>query len=366
MASWCRKRGTQVVVFIRINNKNKQLPRSLTKHLDGQPDHNVEHWIREWELKNGKSAPLSDAKISGLVDRYLSYCKTDLKRSQGTISEHRRHLTKDIIPFFLSHGLDDLNLWGSASVQMLSALREKGLTNGQIYRCNVALRLFYKWLAEERFVLTDEIMLRTPDMSEYQQTTPLKFTLNPEQVLDLANETTDQDFALSLLVGYFFILRSQELFGLKVGDFRIGVVVKGLECSKTMHKLGLFDGMAVHIVRQKAKNKLLGEPKNNSKGWVNCFNKEAAIKIIQLLAGRQPGEFILTLEPNIFYHRWPFKFATKDLRRASLYWLGHNTDMSIVQMMKHARQKSYEALSLYLRRPEESLEEWTGLAVEDL
>ena len=365
MSTWYRKRGKQVVVFIREDNKNKQLSRDLTRHLDNQPDHNIDHWVREWEIKNGAPLALSDAHISGLLEKYLAYLITDRKRNPHTVSEHRRHLISHVIPYFLGQGLTDLNQWGAVSVQMLASLREQGLTNGQIYRCNVALRLFYKWLAEERVVFTDKIMLRSPDMSDYQKTTPLKILLPPDQVISLADKTENQSYALSLLLGYFCSLRSQELFGLKVGDLRTGEPARGLECSKTIKSLGLFDGMVVHIDRQKDKKKVEAAPKNNSKGWVSCFNRDAAIRIVGLLKETPPEEFVLKLEPNIFYSSWPFDFAPKDLRRASLYWLGHNTNMTIVQMMKHARQRSYEALSLYLRRPEESLKEWTGLKVDD-
>lgn len=370
MASWYRKRGKEVVVFIRENNKNKQLPRALTKSLDGEPDHNIEHWVREWEQKHTRSAPseLSDQKLTNLVERFLGYIKTDLKRNYNTVSEHRRHLLNNVIPFFLRQAppLKDPNLWPTASIRMLHDLREMGLTNAQIYRCNVALRLFYKWLAEERVVSADKILLRTPDMSGYKETTPLKFFLSPQDILALALKAQDSDAAIGLLLGYFFSLRSQEIFGVKVGDFRTGPIARSLECSKTMAELDMFDGLALHVERQKNKLKTLSKPKNNSKGWVCCFHRDGARQLVALLENRGPDEFVIKKPPNSFYKDWPWDFAVKDLRRASLYWLGHNTAITVVQMMKHARQKSYEALSLYLRRPEEASTNWTGLKVDDL
>jgi hypothetical protein len=65
------------------------------------------------------------------------------------------------------------------------------------------------------------------------------------------------------------------------------------------------------------------------------------------------------------YADWAFEdFAPKDLRRASLYWLGHETQISLLQLMKHARHSSTETTLKYLRRPAESLEEWSVLDLE--
>ncbi len=85
-----------------------------------------------------------------------------------------------------------------------------------------------------------------------------------------------------------------------------------------------------------------------------------------MVDGKDRDVFVLTRAPNKIYKEWPFDFEPKDLRRASLYWLGHNTSITLIQMMKHARQKSEKSLQLYLRRPEEQQKEWKGLKVEDL
>jgi hypothetical protein len=167
-------------------------------------------------------------------------------------------------------------------------------------------------------------------------------------------------------LGYFFSLRPQEIFGLKVSDFRAGTDVLQLEASKAMVGLDLYGQFVVHVQRQKTKKNKLAPPKKNSKGWVTCFNKEAATAFVQLVADKNPDDYVLDCEPNAFYKDWPYDFEPKDTRRASLYWLGHNTDITQTQMMKHARQKNPKSLELYLRRPEEVLEKWSGLKVSDL
>lgn len=369
MASFTRRRGGQVTVWVRKDGKNVPLPRSKTKHLDYEPDHNVRAWIAQWEEQNG-IRPVSDAKLNELLERFIIYCRDDLKRDLQTYTEHQRHLEQHVLPYFLT--LDpprtDPNSWPSCSVQMRDALRKEGLTEGQIYRCNIALRQFFKWLAEEKEVLGDgTLLLRKPDMSEYGGETPLKVFLNPPDVLDLIAKAPHPDWALTLVLGYFFSLRPEEIFGARVGDLRVGAAVRTLEASKAMRKLGLYDGLAFNVTRQMNKRGKEGNPKDDSFGWVCCFDKTAAATLVQSLGNKQPDERILERMPYKFYKDWPFdEFEPKDLRRASLYWLGHNTDMSQNQMMKHARQKTEEALRLYLRRPTEALDEWTGLKVSDL
>jgi integrase len=203
-------------------------------------------------------------------------------------------------------------------------------------------------------------------MARADEDTPLDVFLDPEDILKMVKKETKPDYAKYLLLGYFFSLRPQEIFGLKVSDFRAGTDVLQLEASKAMVGLDLYGQFVVHVQRQKTKKNKLAPPKKNSKGWVTCFNKEAATAFVQLVADKNPDDYVLDCEPNAFYKDWPYDFEPKDTRRASLYWLGHNTDITQTQMMKHARQKNPKSLELYLRRPEEVLEKWSGLKVSDL
>lgn len=366
-----QRRGNQWEILVRRDGGRREAPcpRDRYKHLDGQPEHNVWHWIRE-NLETPEARPLMTGELMGLVDRFVAYYRDVLKRSENTYQEHRRHLTEHVIPYFLSRSpaLTDPNAWGSASVRMLDTLREEGLTDGQIYRCNIALKKFYLWLAEERVVSGSGVLLvRSPALKAGQKDTPLKVFLTPADVVKLVEAEPDPSLRLTLLFGYFFSLRPQEVFGLHVGDLRAGEEVFDLECSKAMRGLKLYGGMAVHVTKQRDKKKRLDNPKNNSKGWVACFYKDGAKAVIASLAGKGPGDAMLATAPNDLYKAWRgrYPFKIKDLRRASLYWLGHNTEITQNQLMKHARQKSEEALRLYLRRPEEKLEQWTGLKMVD-
>ena len=50
----------------------------------------------------------------------------------------------------------------------------------------------------------------------------------------------------------------------------------------------------------------------------------------------------------------------KDLRRASLYWLGHYSSVDLVALKNHARHRNVETTSLYTRRPLEDVSDLGG------
>jgi hypothetical protein len=373
MSSFTRKRGKLVYVFVNLPGKTRTtaLPRSETQHLDGQPDHNILFFINEWERKQGLNRPPTTNHLQEYIKKFITHYKDVLNRHENTVKEHERFLINHIVPYYLALDppLADPNYWPSKSIQMMAKLKEQDMSDGKIKRANLTLKLFYKWLTEENYVLGDgKILTRNPGRLKSQPQTPLKVMLTPEHIMKLAREQIDDDIALLLVFGYFFSLRTQESFGLMVDDIKAGSVVLNLECSKTMKSLGYWAGMVLKVDRQKEKNTKVSTPKNNSKGWVCCWNKDAAAFIIKRLEGKKPEEFIFKTVPNVLYKKWKdmeFGFALKDLRRMSLYHLGHFSQITSIQLMKHARQKSEEALSLYLRRPEEDLESYQKLELID-
>lgn len=366
---YVRKRpnsGSWEISIREVGKTRPACPRARYKHLDGQPEHNVWHWIAQ-NLDHPETKPPLTENLASLVERFVAYYRDVLEKSDQTFSEHKRHLLQNVIPYFLTRDppLTDPNLWHACSQQMTEyLLSQKKLTKGQVRRCNTALRKFYSWLNYAKVTAVPTILVHPPAADKEKKTTLLKVFISPEQAAEMARKETNPDLRCILLFGYFFSLRPQEIFGADVGDLRVGKLVAQLEAAKAMHGLKLYNFMAVHITKQRDKKKKLGIPKNDSKGWVACFDEAGAELVVETLEARSPDESVCTAMPNQLYKAWREKygFKIKDLRRASLYWLGHNTEMTLTQMMKHARQRSEEALQLYLRRPEESLEAWTGLS----
>ena len=145
MASWNKKRGKQVVVFIYDKGKKKQLPRKLTEHLDNEPDHNIDFWVKDYAEKHGLGRQIThhfdtDKRIEDFI-KFL----TSRKKAYNTIKEYERLLNQHVKPYFLGNDppLIDLNEWPKISIRMEDHLTAKGLTPSLISRCNTSLRRFF-------------------------------------------------------------------------------------------------------------------------------------------------------------------------------------------------------------------------------
>jgi hypothetical protein len=372
MSFWNRQRG-RVYVYVYKDGKQKALPRDKTRHLDAQPDTNVEAWVHQYHVQfEGKKYNLdtytADRKLDALVKQFCDYLRSR-KKNSNTVWMHEYKLKKYIIPFFILNDppLTNPDSWPSKSVRLLAYLQEKKLSVNYILKCNSSLRLFWKWLQEEGTISTPfALRLRNPIADT--QATPLKFTLSPDEVLTWVKSQTNPDLAIMALTGYFFSIRTFEIFGLKKSDFRAGKAVQTLECSKVMTKYKLFDRFVVNIQRQRRRNGEEFAPKVNSKGWVSCFHEEAAKLIIALIKDIPDNDFLLKYKGDWYFKLWRnegIKDVTlKDLRRSSLYWLGHHTEFELIPLRNHARHKRAETTLLYVRRPGEELDDFTTLNLE--
>lgn len=362
MAYWQRKgKSKGVYVYTYSEGKHKPLARTLTKHLDGEPDHNIEHWVNNYELTHEKPRrdlreTLADKKLSELVEQYCTYMK-GRGRVVATVNEHRRFLLGYVIPFFLGHSLLDPNQWPAKSFEMHDQFVKEGMTPYQISKSNTALRHFWRYLGKLRHLTTSyDLNLLSP--IQQQNPTPLKSTLTPDQVLAFCYLCSDSELKLMALLGYFFSLRPQEVFALRKSDFVAGSRASALEPCKVMKKYNLFDKLAVNVTEQRRNNGESAYPKANSKGIVACFNADAARFIVDLLnEAPQDGLLFSSGLPDWMYVKWRRggieRITLKDLRRASLYWLGHYGALDFTALRNHARHTLPETTVLYLRRPEE-------------
>lgn len=356
MAYWLRRNGNKVYVYTRKNDKAKQLPRRETSHLDELSERSVEAWVQDWELKNEghKTRRSNNPTLTSLLDQYLSY-QMSRKKYRGTISQYSSLLSRYVFPFFLSHGkqYQDVKLWPAKSVFLLDFLTSKklALSTSTIKRVNIVLRGFWKWLYEERVVETETLRLRNP-VAEANDT-PLKFTLEPGEVLAFAERAGDVRIKLLALCGYFFSLRPQELFALDLGHFRAGKDVEELDVTGMMADAGLFNRLAYFVDAQRDAKGGLKAPKSGSRGWVCCFDREAGEAIVGLV---NELEGVTYPDNRAAYRLWKRHgiegISLKDLRRASLYWLGHHTGIQPLQLKRHARHQHIDTTMLYIRSPE--------------
>jgi len=378
MAYWFRKPNGHVFVLYRKDGRSVPLPRAKVKHLDSAEDHSIDAFTNQvalnYEGKERKITPEnlvgSDTELGQYLAAYLDYLKTRGK-SVFTIQHHKSVLERHILPFFLEGDtpLRDPAQWPGKSIKFLQHLTNKGVKGHTIQLCNTTLRGFYKYLVEEGRIQTGvDIKLRSPVMEA--QATPLSRIIEPEEILSFARTCTDSALKLTALLGYFASLRPQETFALRPCDLIAGTKAEFLECSKTMKDKHLYGKLVVNIHRQKQKNGKFATPKAYSKGHVAIFNEEAAKMIVETVKGiSNPKESLFRFLPDWHGKEWSKKgikgISCKDLRRASLYFLAHRTDMNdLISLMKHARHKNPDTTMLYLRRPEENIGEWGGLDLD--
>jgi len=364
-----KKQAVYVIYRDSETGRLKTLGRQLTREMDGWDDHNIREWIYRqgptYECRGTKEeiSPVRDKRLNNNLDAFELYLQQHV-RDTGTTTNYFRLLKDWAVPYFEHRGLRDPNQWTAVTAGLYQHLVNKGMPNSQITRLNIALRKFWRWLAEEGQITTASRFATREPPPPIDDKTPLKITIEPEQILSWAAMQLDANIALMALLGYFFSLRPHELFGLQRKDFVAGSEIRFLECSKVMTEAGLYDRFAVHIQRQRQKvGQVTKAPKKGSSGWVACFNEQAARAIVARIASRAPDEFVI----NEFSVDWNIKrwmkqdrsgigWATlKDLRRASMYWLGHYTRITPVGLKNHARHKDFKTTSKYLRRPEESL-----------
>lgn len=372
MAYWFKKKSGAVYVCYMKDGKPVPMKRAQTERLDGLSDRELDDAVVSLAAQYERAKVTPDNivwadRLKEQVEQFLAYLRSE-RKDASTVKEYERHLRRNVIPFFLAGDkpLHNPTHWPGRSIQMLDWLQKKGATPGQISRSNITVRAFYKYLCDWNQIQTGiDIRLREPvleeDEEEAEERTPLRVFLNPQQMLHRIRWTGDESVKLMMLCGYFLSLRPQEVFALKPTDFTVGTGALAFECSMAAARHGLYGRLLVNVRRQLSagKGKRTKKPKAHSAGLVACFDKEAAGLLVALLRARPADEPLFSFGARHLYRGWErgglVGVTMKDLRRASIYWLGHNTGLEIGNLMKHARHKYLSTTQLYMRRPGETV-----------
>ena len=355
---WYRRKDGRVYVFEMVNGKQRAIPRARVKHLDCQLDFAIQNYV---DSMRPRVAPvLLNEALTSLLERQLDR-RQRLNPNPVTIERAKSVMLRFVFPYFLSHTppLTDPNSWGPVAAGLIDYLEANKVSPDNIIKCNAALRGFWKWARESGIVVSPSELTLLPPM-KHKNPTPLKFNLTPAQVLSFARSASPE-MAFLALTGFFFSLRTQETLALTGNEFKAGSIASELECCRVMKRHGLYDRLAVLVSKQHSKGSgdKRAAPKADSKGWVACFNEDAAKMIVSLLKhlSKNDGEPILNSHVGHTLYKWRAQgiqgVTLKDLRRASLYWLGHHTDFGLIELKSHARHEHSQTTELYLRRPED-------------
>jgi hypothetical protein len=376
MAFW-RRYPHGIVVFSSKDGKQRRLPRADTRHLDTQPDHNIEAWVRNWERAHeglrSEVQALTDPDWIRRLEQYLAFMISEGRRPP-TVAWHRQALRDWVLPYFLAADpkTPDPDQWRTKSARLLAHLQGLEVPLAGLRRATFAARRFWRWMCEEGMVIdtAQPLVLRNPRGAS--QPTPLAYTATPDDILRYVSTTQDPVLRLMALAGYFFSLRPFELFALRPRDFVAGTRAQQFDDAEAMRRLRLFDKLVVHVHRERDQANNFHPPKAHSAGHVACFDARAAKALVPLLNAADPEALVLPRRVDWCIKYWSrhalpvLGLTLKDLRRASLYHLGNRTEFAGAGLLlqRHARHKSFDTTQLYLRRPGEDQAEWSPLDLE--
>jgi len=362
MSYWTRK-GKAVYIYTHQSGKNVPLPRSQTRHLDSYSDANIDAYVAQID---GRHAP---CEIPTILEKMLADFipfLADEGKDHNTVQYYKDALLRRVFPYFMSRDRANPETWHEVSIHMRDYLRDQGCSVHQILRANNAARGFWEYHSQEGRIKSDTPpAFRNP--KSRPKDTPLKKLLKPADVLRFVRNTTHTDIRLLALIGYFMSLRPQETIGLLVTDFRAGQQTEGLVCRQAMEQYGIYSDICVFVTRQvDNKNKVKDVKTRGSREWVAGFNREAGDTLFDLINSHENARLFPNGQNGIF-KRWKAlgipDVTLKDLRRASLHYLGHEVGMKEIHLLKHARHASFETTLKYLRNPKTEAPAWQGKLV---
>lgn len=376
--------------------RNEKLSREESKHFDAMSDDEIRKalegrksivTVAQWYLND---------PVRKHFERWLEHLRVEERLDTATVRQHQTYVERYVFEYFADVvKKKDPNNWPAYSARFYTWMKTEGykvvakdptgkpklLKNGQpqtvsvpaspsvIRAANVSYRKFFGWMGEEGLVTPVDIKLRAPTFETKH--TKLPRTIAPDEVLEWARKCSVPHVRLCGLMGYFLSLRPQETFAAVELDFQSGKPIANLEAVKVMREIGLYDGLAFMVHRQKQNSgDIVEHAKSNSEGWVACFNKDGAKLIVDTVLELDalfvekkknrkvdPNKSLVKWNNRKLYEDWK-KFGLrnidlKDLRRASLYFLGLHTGIQPLQLMKHARHANIETTMLYCRRPRE-------------
>jgi hypothetical protein len=352
MAYWQRKPNGSVAVYYKDTAKGKvvPIPRKKIYQLDELQDQEIDKWVARWarlnearKLKPSIRQPSPEVEV--LIEEYLSYLK-DLEKRPNTIFKHQGYL-KRVAAYY---GDIPLAQWPETSWNLGKWIRGNGDSPGIVKRTHQTFLLFWEWLVNTGHCEGFIRLPKTP--SPRKNKTPLKHLFTPEEVLKFVLSSPHPKIQFMALMGYFFSLRPQETFILTAEDFAAGEEAEGLPCCQYMAKAKLYNKLAVYVYQQKAVDGVV-DTKTKDTEYVACFDKRAAKLVVGLLNEGFGGVGFTTTYCWKYWNKHGIpNCSLKDLRRASVHWLGHETDLKEMALMNHARHADFNTTRDYLRRPE--------------
>lgn len=366
-------RGAKGKVYVYYHdsgtNRLAQVPRELTRHLDGQPEQEIEAWVRQWEEKHGRARARSNRlnlgsgdKLTALWDDYQSHRGKTHKRSKDTRAAETSVFEIHISPFFVGkYQKKDPTTWHNLVPIFHTHLFKQGLADATVREILWTLRRFGEHLVFQR-LMSFPFAVQAP-ARENRKITPLQVRRSPEEILKYVSraefEYKDIDFKLAVLLAYFAALRPSELFALDREDFLTGTEAEAhTRTLEGFRVAGLGSKLSVILTKTLVSGEGVVDSvkSEESRAVVNVWHPEAAKVIAGILRERPKGR-LFPFSRDWLERAWAdfvkpgLGTTPHDLRRASALYLGRERRIPVTLLQEHMRHAEIETTMLYMREP---------------
>ena len=366
MASITTLKNGSVYIYVwdKYAKKQIQVPRELTKHLDGMPPEYAKQWLEDWEAKNGHTVTRVSRRVSFLKDSinalyaaYKAHRKSMDAVRPKTLKTEQAVFERLVLGYFIGEkALKDPKKWHQETHGFIPWLIEKGHGTASVKRAAGCLTRFGEYLVYSKY-MTFPYVVKVPKTRK-AKITPLKARIAPETVLSKSG-ILGPDLELAALLAYFGALEPSVLWALETDDFLIGG--KAIKESKTYEgfaRLGIGTNLSIVCRRSvDSSNQVSTLLKTEARyAVVNIWDREAAKRIAVLMRGRA-GKVFKYSRPHMEKH-WreqvrPLLGGTPhDMRRASCLYLGRTLRIPPTLLQEHARHAQLDTTMLYCRDPQ--------------
>lgn len=275
-----------------------------------------------------------------LLEEFLNYLSVERGLSKNTISSYKSDI------FFFINDLESKGVTGIEKIkrdditQYLLRLKDKGLSGNSVSRALVAIKMFYKFLAQERFIKNDVAgILESPKLIR-----PLPNVLNVAEVTKLLQAPDTRSWmgirdkaALELM--YATGMRVSEVVELGTGTLNLDVgfiKCKGKGDKERMVPIGSVARNAVSRYMEKVRPALLKSKNDN-----HLFLTRLGKKVSRQSFWKMMKKYAKTakIRKEIAPHTLRHSFATHLLERGAdlrvvQEMLGHS-DIATTQIYTH-------------------------------
>ena len=287
--------------------------------------------------------------MKALLEEFLNYLSVERGLSKNTISSYRTDLVH-FIAAMEARGVKDIDgVKRDDITRYLLALKEKGLSSNSISRALVAVKMFYRFLVQERFIKDDVAgVLESPKLMR-----PLPNVLGMAEVDKLLGAPDVRDWmgirdkaALELM--YATGMRVSELVNLTTDGLNLDIgfiKCKGKGDKERIVPIGKKAKEAIVRYMEKVRPKLL-KNKQDSHLFLSRLGKKVSRQSFWKMIKRCAR--IARIKREIAPHTLRHSFATHLLERGAdlrvvQELLGHS-DISTTQVYTHINKERLKSI----------------------